>query len=247
MAPLCRGCRLDATEVLDYRALQLFTQNIDQRHCGVTALPDNAALAGHVKGASEIADIRSRLVDEVPRLRRYARALTRNVTAADDLVQDCLSRAVSKSPSGRKVPTSGRGCSLSCATSMSTRSVAQGARGKSAALCNAEPVTMAPDQEKRLKVQDLERALAKTAGRAAIGAVAGGDGRHAGRRSFCRSRRAGGHHPLEAVARAGGTAPVDEHGNRAGPVRPRRGRRRLLASHPPEIAIRGLACSRPRC
>jgi RNA polymerase sigma-70 factor (ECF subfamily) len=42
-------------------------------------------------------DIRSRLVAQIPRLRRYARALTRDVTAADDLVQDCLVRAVSKS------------------------------------------------------------------------------------------------------------------------------------------------------
>ena len=30
---------------------------------------------------------------QIPRLRRYARALTRNVQAADDLVQDCLERA----------------------------------------------------------------------------------------------------------------------------------------------------------
>jgi RNA polymerase sigma-70 factor, ECF subfamily len=36
-------------------------------------------------------DIRSRLVKEIPRLRRYARALNRDVTAADDLVQDCRS------------------------------------------------------------------------------------------------------------------------------------------------------------
>src|SRR5436305_9650792 len=39
----------------------------------------------------------SRLVEaEIPRLRRYARALTRNVTRADDLVQSCLTRAVAK-------------------------------------------------------------------------------------------------------------------------------------------------------
>src|SRR3954452_39355 len=38
-----------------------------------------------------------RLVEaEIPRLRRYARALTRNVTRADDLVQSCLTRAVAK-------------------------------------------------------------------------------------------------------------------------------------------------------
>src|SRR5687767_15947061 len=33
---------------------------------------------------------------EIPRLRRYARALTRDVTRADDLVQSCLTRALAK-------------------------------------------------------------------------------------------------------------------------------------------------------
>src|SRR5438105_11948290 len=33
---------------------------------------------------------------EIPRLRRYARALTRDATQADDLVQSCLTRAVAK-------------------------------------------------------------------------------------------------------------------------------------------------------
>lgn len=33
---------------------------------------------------------------EIPRLRRYARALTRDVVLADDLVQSCLERAVGK-------------------------------------------------------------------------------------------------------------------------------------------------------
>jgi RNA polymerase sigma-70 factor (ECF subfamily) len=37
------------------------------------------------------------LEEQIPRLRRYARALCRNdVSAADDLVQDCLVRAVAK-------------------------------------------------------------------------------------------------------------------------------------------------------
>ena len=33
---------------------------------------------------------------EIPRLRRYARVLTRDVVRADDLVQSCLTRAVAK-------------------------------------------------------------------------------------------------------------------------------------------------------
>jgi RNA polymerase sigma-70 factor (ECF subfamily) len=41
----------------------------------------------------EIAD---RLEAEIPRLRRYAHALTRNAVRADDLVQSCLVRALAK-------------------------------------------------------------------------------------------------------------------------------------------------------
>jgi RNA polymerase sigma-70 factor (ECF subfamily) len=36
------------------------------------------------------------LEDQIPRLRRYARALTRNAPIADDLIQDCLIRAIAK-------------------------------------------------------------------------------------------------------------------------------------------------------
>jgi DNA-directed RNA polymerase specialized sigma24 family protein len=33
---------------------------------------------------------------QIPRLRRYARALTRDVVRADDLIQSCLTRALAK-------------------------------------------------------------------------------------------------------------------------------------------------------
>ena len=36
------------------------------------------------------------IVAEIPSLRRYARALTRDAVAADDLVQDCLERALGR-------------------------------------------------------------------------------------------------------------------------------------------------------
>jgi RNA polymerase sigma-70 factor (ECF subfamily) len=41
-------------------------------------------------------DFTRMLEAEIPRLRRYARALTRDATRADDLVQSCLTRAVAK-------------------------------------------------------------------------------------------------------------------------------------------------------
>lgn len=39
---------------------------------------------------------RSLLIAEIPHLRRYARALLRDIDAADDLVQLCLERAINK-------------------------------------------------------------------------------------------------------------------------------------------------------
>src|SRR5207253_2805624 len=43
-----------------------------------------------------MSDFARLLEGEIPRLRRYARALTRDVTRADDLVQSCLVRALAK-------------------------------------------------------------------------------------------------------------------------------------------------------
>ena len=41
-------------------------------------------------------DLAHLLEDEIPRLRRYARALSRDTSRADDLVQSCLVRAIAK-------------------------------------------------------------------------------------------------------------------------------------------------------
>ena len=43
-----------------------------------------------------MSDFARRLETEIPRLRRYARALTRDAARADDLVQNCLLRAIAK-------------------------------------------------------------------------------------------------------------------------------------------------------
>src|SRR5690348_15073529 len=45
----------------------------------------------------DVAPVLTRSQTEIPRLRRYARALTRDATRADDLVQSCLVRALAKS------------------------------------------------------------------------------------------------------------------------------------------------------
>lgn len=43
-----------------------------------------------------MSDFHGRLEEQIPRLRRYARALTRDLNRADDLVQDTLVRALAK-------------------------------------------------------------------------------------------------------------------------------------------------------
>jgi RNA polymerase sigma-70 factor (ECF subfamily) len=43
-----------------------------------------------------MSDFHARLEEQIPRLRRYARALTRDTNRADDLVQDTLVRALAK-------------------------------------------------------------------------------------------------------------------------------------------------------
>jgi len=43
-----------------------------------------------------MSDFAALVQDEIPRLRRYARALTRDAARADDLVQSCLVRAIAK-------------------------------------------------------------------------------------------------------------------------------------------------------
>jgi len=48
------------------------------------------------KTAAPIEDIGALIEPEIPRLRRYARMLVRNAAYADDLVQECLLRAVSR-------------------------------------------------------------------------------------------------------------------------------------------------------
>jgi RNA polymerase sigma factor (sigma-70 family) len=49
------------------------------------------------KSHTDQADVRSNLISYVPALRNYALHLLRNASDADDLVQDCLVRALSRS------------------------------------------------------------------------------------------------------------------------------------------------------
>ncbi|MGE0152140.1 MAG: RNA polymerase sigma factor [Reyranellaceae bacterium] len=49
-----------------------------------------------------MSELRTRLQEHIPALRRYARALVGDAAQADDLVQDCLERAVSRAHQWRQ-------------------------------------------------------------------------------------------------------------------------------------------------
>ncbi|HEV8679383.1 MAG TPA: sigma-70 family RNA polymerase sigma factor [Stellaceae bacterium] len=109
-----------------------------------------------------MADIYSSIEAEIPRLRRYARALARDVASADDLVQDCLARAIGKLHLWQE-GTDLRAWLFTILHNQYVNQVRRGVReGKAVGLSDTEPMlTQAPGQGKRLELRDLERAIAK--------------------------------------------------------------------------------------
>lgn len=109
-----------------------------------------------------MATIYRRIEEEIPRLRRYARALTRDVTAADDLVQDCLARALSKVHLWQE-GTDLRAWLFTILHNQYVNHVRRAVReGSAVGLSETEPMlTSQPNQTKRLELRDLERAIAK--------------------------------------------------------------------------------------
>jgi RNA polymerase sigma-70 factor (ECF subfamily) len=103
-----------------------------------------------------------RIEQEIPRLRRYARALTRDVSAADDLVQDCLARALGKVHLWQK-GTDLRAWLFTILHNQYVNHVRRAVReGTAVGLSDSEPtLTTQPNQSKRLELRDLERAIAK--------------------------------------------------------------------------------------
>lgn len=109
-----------------------------------------------------MSDICHKIEEEIPRLRRYARALTRDINAADDLVQDCLTRALSKVHLWQK-GTDLRAWLFTILHNQYVNHVRRAVReGAAVGLSDSEPMlTTAPNQGKRLELRDLERAIAK--------------------------------------------------------------------------------------
>ena len=99
---------------------------------------------------------------EIPGLRRYARALTRDLVEADDLVQDCLTGALGKLHLWQQ-GTDLRAWLFTILHNQYINHVRRAAReGAAIGLSEREPLlARAPQQGSRLELRDLERAIAK--------------------------------------------------------------------------------------
>lgn len=108
-----------------------------------------------------MADIYRRIEAEIPRLRRYARALTRDAALADDLVQDCLTRALDKLHLWHR-GTDLHAWLFTILHNQYVNHVRRCAReGAIVGLSGNEPMlTRDPQQGRRLELRDLERAIA---------------------------------------------------------------------------------------
>jgi RNA polymerase sigma-70 factor (ECF subfamily) len=110
-------------------------------------------------GISLVADPHRDIEAEIPRLRRYARALTRDFVAADDLVQDCLTRALGKLHLWQR-GTDLRAWLFTILHNQYVNHLRRTAReGTAVGLSEREPLlARAPQQGRRLELRDLDRA-----------------------------------------------------------------------------------------
>lgn len=114
------------------------------------------------KVAKEEAEVSSILITHVPVLRRYARALLRNTADADDLVQDCLVRALSKMHLFQP-GTSLRAWLLSILHNIfldGTRKTKRTREFLTAATLMGEGTITRPSQVRRLELMEIDKALA---------------------------------------------------------------------------------------
>ena len=109
-----------------------------------------------------MADLRQRIEAEMPRLRRYARALTRDTVSADDLVQDCVLRGLAKLHLWKE-GTDLRAWLFTILHNQYVNQVRRAVReGATVSVSETEPLlTRSADQGKRLELRDLDRALAQ--------------------------------------------------------------------------------------
>ncbi|HZT52570.1 MAG TPA: RNA polymerase sigma factor [Stellaceae bacterium] len=100
------------------------------------------------------------LENEIPRLRRYARALARDASRADDLVQSCLARAIAKSNLWEP-GTDLRAWLFTILHNQHVNEVRRAVReGVSVPVDDVAPLLTVPStQTDHLRLRDLDRAL----------------------------------------------------------------------------------------
>jgi RNA polymerase sigma-70 factor, ECF subfamily len=103
------------------------------------------------------------LEEQIPRLRRYARALTRDVSRADDLVQSCLTRAIAKQHLWEP-GTDLRAWLFTILHNQHVNDVRRSVReGNTVELAEAPQLTVQSNAVPALELRDLERAISKLA------------------------------------------------------------------------------------
>ena len=107
-------------------------------------------------------DFNRQLEEQIPRLRRYARALTRDISRADDLVQSCLTRAIAKQHLWQP-DTDLRAWLFTILHNQHVNDVRRSVReGVSVPVEDMAPVlTVQPNATAVLQLRDLETAIAK--------------------------------------------------------------------------------------
>jgi RNA polymerase sigma-70 factor (ECF subfamily) len=100
---------------------------------------------------------------QIPRLRRYARALTRDLVRADDLVQSCLARAVAKQHLWQP-GTDLRAWLFTIMHNQHVNDVRRGVReGNNVELTEASTLAVESNAVPTLELRDLETAIGKLA------------------------------------------------------------------------------------
>jgi RNA polymerase sigma-70 factor (ECF subfamily) len=110
-----------------------------------------------------MADIRQKIEEHIPNLRRYARALVRDATGADDLVQECLTRALVKFHLWRE-GSDLRAWLFTILHNQYVNQVRRSVReGATVELSEITPLLLSrsASQEKCLELRDLDRALGR--------------------------------------------------------------------------------------
>jgi len=156
-----------ADRVISYKLKQHFTG----QPWGATAELQRRAIFSLDRAASgwpglqpakvmSMSDFGRLLECEIPRLRRYARALTRDAARADDLVQSCLVRAIAKEHLWQP-GTDLRAWLFTILHNQNVNEVRRSVReGVAVAVDDVAPgLTLAPNAGASLQLRDLERAI----------------------------------------------------------------------------------------